>query len=116
MSLGAVRARRAWAAAGLAGAAALAALPFFANPYLVATGLTLLMWLALTQSWCVLSKLTGYVSLGHVVFYGLGAYLVVVTWQQWPLPARDRRGRRAGGALRGADRPAGAARARARTS
>ena len=44
------------------------------------------MWLALTQSWCVLSKLTGYVSLGHVVFYGLGAYLVVVTWQQWPLP------------------------------
>ena len=28
------------------------------------------MWLALTQSWCVLSKMTGYVSLGHVVFYG----------------------------------------------
>ena len=26
--------------------------------------------------------MTGYVSLGHVVFYGLGAYLVVVTWQQ----------------------------------
>ena len=44
------------------------------------------MWLALTQSWCVLSKMTGYVSLGHVVFYGLGAYLVVVTWQSWPLP------------------------------
>jgi branched-chain amino acid transport system permease protein len=38
------------------------------------------------QSWCLLSKLTGYVSLGHVVFYGLGAYLVVVTWQSWPLP------------------------------
>ena len=79
-------ATRAWAVAGLLGAAALAALPFFANPYLVATGLTLLMWLALTQSWCLLSKLTGYVSLGHVVFYGLGAYLVVVTWQSWPLP------------------------------
>ena len=44
------------------------------------------MWLALTQSWCVLSKMTGYVSLGHVVFYGLGAYLVVITWQIWPLP------------------------------
>ena len=60
-------------------------LPFVANDYLVATGLSLLMWLALTQSWCVLSKMTGYVSLGHVVFYGLGAYLVVVTWQHWPL-------------------------------
>jgi branched-chain amino acid transport system permease protein len=65
---------------------ALLALPFVANDYLVGTGLTLLMWLALTQSWCVLSKMTGYVSLGHVVFYGLGAYLMVVTWQQAPLP------------------------------
>ena len=67
------------------------ALPFVANDYLVGVGLTLLMWLALTQSWCVLSKLTGYVSLGHVVFYGLGAYLVVVTWQQLAAVARDRR-------------------------
>ncbi|MEO6270184.1 MAG: branched-chain amino acid ABC transporter permease [Lautropia sp.] len=66
--------------------AALVALPFMANDYLVGIGLTVLMWLALTQSWCVLSRLTGYVSLGHVVFYGLGAYLVVVTWQAVPLP------------------------------
>lgn len=72
---------------GLAIAAALmAALPLFANPYFVGTGLALLMWVALTQSWCVLSRLTGYVSLGHVVFYGLGSYLVVVTWQAVPLP------------------------------
>jgi branched-chain amino acid transport system permease protein len=63
----------------------LGALPFLANDYLVGVGLTLLMWLALTQSWCVLSKMAGYVSLGHVVFFGLGAYLVVVTWQQIPL-------------------------------
>lgn len=61
-------------------------LPFVANAYVVATGLGLLMWLAMTQSWCVLSKMTGYVSLGHVVFYGLGATVVVVTWQRWPLP------------------------------
>jgi len=66
-------------------AAGLAVLPFIGNDYLVATGLGLLMWLALTQSWCVLSKMTGYVSLGHVVFYGIGAYLVVLTWQRWPL-------------------------------
>jgi branched-chain amino acid transport system permease protein len=64
----------------------LAVLPFVANDYIVGIGLTLLMWLALTQSWCVLSKMTGYVSLGHVVFYGMGAYLVVVSWQEIPLP------------------------------
>jgi branched-chain amino acid transport system permease protein len=63
----------------------LGALPFLGNDYVVGIGLTLLMWVALTQSWCVLSQLTGYVSLGHVVFYGLGAYLVVVSWQQVPL-------------------------------
>jgi branched-chain amino acid transport system permease protein len=60
-------------------------LPWLANDYLVGVGLTLLMWMALTLSWCVLSKMTGYVSLGHVVFYGLGAYLVVVSWQTVPL-------------------------------
>jgi branched-chain amino acid transport system permease protein len=60
-------------------------LPWLANDYLVGVGLTLWMWMALTLSWCVLSKMTGYVSLGHVVFYGLGAYLVVVTWNVVPL-------------------------------
>ncbi|MFO1217151.1 MAG: branched-chain amino acid ABC transporter permease [Burkholderiaceae bacterium] len=77
---------RLWWLALAAGAVAMAALPFVANEYLVGTGLMLLMWAALTQSWCVLSRLTGYVSLGHVVFYGLGAYLVVVTWRMVPLP------------------------------
>lgn len=74
-----------WSAAWGLILAALLALPFVANDYVVGTGLAVLMWLALTQSWCVLSRLTGYVSLGHVVFYGLGAYLVVVTWQEVPL-------------------------------
>ena len=78
-------ASRAWTAAVAAGAVALAALPFVADDYLVGVGLALLMWLALTESWCVLSKMTGYVSLGSVVFYGLGATLVVVTWQKVPL-------------------------------
>ncbi|MEO8523202.1 MAG: branched-chain amino acid ABC transporter permease [Caldimonas sp.] len=76
---------RIWTAAFLAGALLLVALPFFADDYLIGVGLALLMWLALTESWCVLSKMTGYVSLGSVVFYGLGATLVVVTWQKVPL-------------------------------
>lgn len=77
--------RHAWLLAVAAAVAVLAALPFFANAYIVGVGLTILMWIALTQSWCVLSQMTGYVSLGHVVFYGIGAYLAVVTWQQAPL-------------------------------
>ncbi len=54
-------------------ALAVAALPRVAGDYYVGVALTLLMYVALTQSWTVLSGLTGYVSLGHVVFYGLGA-------------------------------------------
>ena len=77
--------RSSWIAATVDGAAGLLVLPLFGNDYVVGVGLTVLMWIALTQSWCVLSKMTGYISLGHVVFYGLGAYLVVVTWQQVPL-------------------------------
>jgi branched-chain amino acid transport system permease protein len=77
--------RLAWALFIAPCLAALGALPWIANDYIVGVGLTLLMWAALTQSWCVLSQLTGYVSLGLVVFYGLGAYLVVVTWQVLPL-------------------------------
>ncbi len=67
------------------GAAAFAALPFAGNEYTLGVGLNLLMWLALVPSWCVLSRMTGYVSLGHVVFYGLGAYLVVAGWGVLPL-------------------------------
>jgi branched-chain amino acid transport system permease protein len=74
-----------WAGLWALSLLALLALPFIANDYVIGIGLALLMWLALTQSWCVLSKMTGYVSLGLVVFYGLGAYLVVVTWQKVPL-------------------------------
>ena len=69
-----------------AGSAILAAAaPRFAGDYLTGVGLSLCMWLALTQSWAVFSGLSGYVSLGHAVFYGVGAYVMVLTWQQVPL-------------------------------
>ncbi len=58
-----------------------------AGDYHVGVGLSLLMYVALTQSWTVLSGMTGYVSLGHVVFYGLGAYVAVLLWGEAPLAA-----------------------------
>ncbi|HEX2115623.1 MAG TPA: branched-chain amino acid ABC transporter permease [Alphaproteobacteria bacterium] len=64
---------------------AVAGLPFYAGDYAVGVGLSFLMWVALTQSWTVLSGLTGYVSIGHVVFYGLGAYVVVLLGTGLPL-------------------------------
>src|SRR5690606_18137754 len=69
----------------LAAAALLALPPLFAGPYYLGVGLALLSWIALAQSWVLLSGMTGYISLGHAMFYGLGGYLTVLTWQSWPL-------------------------------
>ncbi|MEK8036443.1 MAG: branched-chain amino acid ABC transporter permease, partial [candidate division NC10 bacterium] len=46
--------------------------------------------IALAQSWNLISGLTGYVSFGHVAFYGMGAYstAIVIVRLGWPwLPA-----------------------------
>lgn len=61
------------------------AVPELVGTYYVSVALTLCMWIALTQSWTILSGMAGYISLGHVVFYGLGGYVSVVTWQLLPL-------------------------------
>ncbi len=66
-----------------AGAAAL--VPVLGGAHAVGVGITLLMYVALTQSWIVLSGMTGYISLGHVVFYGLGAYVGAASWGALPL-------------------------------
>jgi branched-chain amino acid transport system permease protein len=74
-------------AAGIVTAAALLAmtLPFVANAYFVGVGFSLLVWIALTESWIVISGMTGYISLGHVVFVGIGAYVAAMTWLVLPI-------------------------------
>jgi len=66
--------------------AAMAVLPLLGGDYYLGVGFQLLMWIALTQSWVLLSGFTGYISLGHAVFYGLGGYVTVLTWHIVPLP------------------------------
>lgn len=58
--------------------------PSFASDYHVSVMLDLLMWIALTESWIILSGYTGYISLGHSAFYGLGAYFMAMTWMKLP--------------------------------
>jgi branched-chain amino acid transport system permease protein len=52
----------------------------FLGDYWIGFGISLMMAVALTQSWGILSSLSGYISLGHVAFYGLGAYIVAASW------------------------------------
>ena len=76
---------RSVAALALAGIALFALLPLVAEPYALGIGLSLLMWIALAESWAMFSGLSGYISLGHAVFYGVGAYATVLLWQVVPL-------------------------------
>jgi branched-chain amino acid transport system permease protein len=63
----------------------LALLPLVAGDYALSVGLNFLLWSALALSWALFSGLSGYVSLGHAVFYGIGAYVMVLCWQVLPL-------------------------------
>jgi branched-chain amino acid transport system permease protein len=75
-------------ALGLA-ALGLALYPIQATGYGIRVMLQLFMWIALAQSWNLISGLTGYVSFGHVAFFGTGAYasslLIVKAGWPWPL-------------------------------
>jgi len=54
--------------------AGLGAMPFFVSNYIVTFTIQLFMWVALAGSWNLISGFTGYVSFGHVAFFGTGAY------------------------------------------
>ena len=75
----------------LALVAALAIYPQFGTGYGVRSLQQVFMWIALAGSWNLISGLTGYVSFGHVAFFGAGAYagaiLVVSAGWPWPVAA-----------------------------
>ncbi len=43
--------------------------------YVLQVGIVVLMWIAMASSWNILGGYTGYTSLGHNVFFGVGAYV-----------------------------------------
>jgi branched-chain amino acid transport system permease protein len=71
--------------------AALCVYPAFGTGYGVRATLQVFMWIALAGSWNLISGLTGYVSFGHVAFFGIGAYagaiLIATAGWSWPLAA-----------------------------
>ena len=70
---------------------ALAAYPAFGTGYGQRAMLQIFMWIALAGSWNLISGLTGYVSFGHVAFFGAGAYtgaiLIASAGWGWPVAA-----------------------------
>jgi len=60
----------------------LAIMPFFVSNYIVTFAIQIFMWIALAESWNLISGFTGYVSFGHVAFFGTGAYTTAILVSQ----------------------------------
>jgi branched-chain amino acid transport system permease protein len=57
----------------------------FTNPTATNFGVITLIFLAVASAWNIFSGFSGYLSLGHAVFYGTGAYFLAVAAKDWHL-------------------------------
>ncbi len=75
-------------AAGALLLAALAAAPLTLSGYQIVFILLTLLYIGLAYSWNLISGYTGYLSFGHVAFFGIGAYAVgiLASTHGWPWP------------------------------
>jgi branched-chain amino acid transport system permease protein len=57
----------------------------FTNPTATNFGIITLVFVTVASAWNLFSGFSGYLSLGHAVFYGTGAYFLVVAAKDWNL-------------------------------
>jgi branched-chain amino acid transport system permease protein len=80
--------RKAVGQAGLAVAVLAALLIFplvFSNALVTTIGVDTMIFAAAAAAWNIFSGYSGYISLGHAVFFGTGAYTVAIAAQDWHL-------------------------------
>lgn len=58
----------------------------FSNPATTTVAFFTLVFAAAGSAWNIFSGYTGYIALGHAVFFGLGAYTLALLAQHWQLP------------------------------
>jgi branched-chain amino acid transport system permease protein len=59
----------------------------FTNPIASQYGVITLVFIAVASAWNLFSGYSGYLSLGHAIFYGTGAYFLAVAAKDWNLTA-----------------------------
>jgi branched-chain amino acid transport system permease protein len=57
----------------------------FTNQLVVTIGVDTLFFVAAAVAWNIFSGYTGYISLGHAVFFGSGAYVAGIIARDWPI-------------------------------
>ena len=68
--------------------AAFIAFPFvFSDPATTTVAVFTLFFAAAASGWNIFSGYTGYIALGHAVYFGIGAYAMALLCQAWNIPA-----------------------------
>jgi len=68
--------------------AAFIAFPFvFSDPATTTIAVFTLFFAAAASGWNIFSGYTGYIALGHAVYFGIGAYAMALLCQVWNIPA-----------------------------
>jgi branched-chain amino acid transport system permease protein len=82
-----LRAAAGWRSGGVLALLALAAaFPMvFSNPLVTTIGVDTLIFVGAASAWNIFSGYSGYISLGHAVFFGCGAYTVGIAARDWQL-------------------------------
>jgi branched-chain amino acid transport system permease protein len=57
----------------------------FTNPFVTTLGVDAVIFVAAAAAWNIFSGYSGYISLGHAVFFGSGAYTVAIAARDWHL-------------------------------
>jgi branched-chain amino acid transport system permease protein len=58
----------------------------FVNPTVTSMAVFTLMFAGMATGWNVLAGYSGYISLGHAAFFGIGAYALALMCQDWNVP------------------------------
>ena len=58
----------------------------FSNSFVTSIALNTLIFAAAVTGWNTFSGYTGYISLGHATYFGLGAYALAIMCQDWKVP------------------------------
>ena len=61
--------------------AAMCLLPMMTTPYYIRVATGVAMWAGIALSWNVICGYAGYISFGHVAFFGIGAYTTAILMQ-----------------------------------
>ncbi len=58
----------------------------FTNPEITSVAILTLLYATAATSWNIFSGYTGYIALGHAVFFGVGSYTLAILCKDWGIP------------------------------